>query len=305
MKKHFPGYYPMTKKEIDEHWNKASFIIDSVFLLDIFRLNNEDAQTLLTILNETPIKEKLWIPYDVAWIYHHSLNGEVLQQITNIQNTLCQLTNCKENIIGKKRYPYLEINITEKLQELIETITQKLNSQINSLSQVLKNDIRKLQINDLFTGHIGEPYQDAELEEIYTQAQNRYSTSTPPGFCTGTHPNKRIMYHDMVIWNQIQKYATDNEKDIIFANGKTREDWFYKVNDKVISPRQELIDEFFNKTKQRFYCLSSSDFIKQCCEKFKIVHPGLSNLLDQLSEDIGYTTSNYNSVTDSSINSTN
>lgn len=305
MKKLFPGYYPMTEEEIDKHWKNATFVIDSVFLLDIFRLNEKDAQTLLTILNEEPIKKRLWIPYDVAWIYHHCLNEEILQQITNIQNTLCQLTNCKENIIGKKRYPYLEKDITEELQKLIVTITQKLENQTDNLSQTLKTDTRKQKVNDLFSEHIGESYEDAELEEIYIQAQKRYSTNTPPGFCTGNHPDKRVMYHDLIIWNQIQKYAKDKQKDIIFANGKTREDWFYIVKDKVISPRQELIDEFSNNTQQKFYCLSSSEFIRKCCKRFHIVHPCLSILLDQLSEDIGYTTSNFNSITDSSINSTN
>lgn len=305
MKKLFPGYYPMGKAEIDQYWNNATFVVDSVFLLDIFRLNDKDAQTLLDILKEESIKDRLWIPYDVAWVYHNCLNEEILQQITNIQNILCQLTSCKESIIGKKRYPYLNTQIIRNLQILIDVIAREFEEQVESLSQSLKNNIRKQQVSDLFTDHIGEPYDDALLQEIYKQAQERYSKSTPPGFCTDSHPDKRVMFHDLVIWCQMQKYAKDNHRDIIFANGKIREDWFYKVNDKVISPRQELINEFANNTKQRFYCLSSSEFIKKCCDRFKIIIPNLSNLLDQLSENIGYMTSNFNSITDSSTNSIN
>lgn len=58
MKKLFPGYYPMGKAEIDQYWNNATFVVDSVFLLDIFRLNDKDAQTLLDILKEESIKGK-------------------------------------------------------------------------------------------------------------------------------------------------------------------------------------------------------------------------------------------------------
>lgn len=66
MKKHFPGYYPLNQTDIYQHLENIVFVIDTVFLLDIFRLNDKDVNTLFTILNEPPIKDKLWIPYDVA-----------------------------------------------------------------------------------------------------------------------------------------------------------------------------------------------------------------------------------------------
>ena len=40
----------------------------------------------------------------------------------------------------------------------------------------------------------------------------------------------------------MQKFASDCHTDVIFATGKTRDDWFYRVYGKIISPRQELIN---------------------------------------------------------------
>ena len=303
MKKIFPGYYPMTQVEATSFFENAVFVIDTCFLLDIFRLEENDANCLLTILKS--IKSHLWLPYDIAWLYHQSINNEIIQQITNIQSTLHHLTSCKESILGKRRYPYLDTEMTQQLNALIEQIHQTLDDQISTLSQTLQSDNRKETINELFDNRIGDSYSDAELNEIYLQAQTRYSNSIPPGYCTEQNPNKRIMFHDMIIWGQMQRFALEHQKDVIFATGKTRDDWFYSVYGKIISPRQELINEFYQKTKQRFYCLNSATFIKECCQTFNIVQPQLSHLLDQLSEEIGYTTSSANTITDPMTNSTN
>lgn len=49
MKKHFPGYYPLNQTDIYQHLENTVFVIDTVFLLDIFRLNDKDVNTLFTI----------------------------------------------------------------------------------------------------------------------------------------------------------------------------------------------------------------------------------------------------------------
>lgn len=142
--------------------------------------------------------------------------------------------------------------MTQQLNRLIEQIHQTLDNQINALSHTLKSDNRKETINELFDNRIGDPYSDAELNEIYLQAQARYLNNIPPGYCTEQNSNKRIMFHDMIIWEQMQKYASDNHMNLIFATGKARDDWFYKVYGKIISPRQELINEFYQKLNKDF-----------------------------------------------------
>ena len=286
MKKHFPGYYPLNQTDIYQHLENIVFVIDTVFLLDIFRLNDKDVNTLFTILNEPPIKDKLWIPYDVAWLYHQCVNNEIINQTGKIQNTLYHLTCCKESIQNNKNYPYLETAIISELEKLTKRIQELFNRQIENLSNALEHDEKKEQINALFTDRIGREYTSAELQEIYTQAKERYSRRVPPGYCTPQSDNERFTYHDMIIWEQIKEHAKEKNKDIILVTGKIQDDWFYIVNDKVISPRQELINEFTQKTnKKKFYCLSSDEFIRKSCAEFHIIHPNLNQLINHLSEN--------------------
>lgn len=297
MKKEFPGFYPLSDSEKESFWENAIIVLDTAFLLDLFRLKSESSNIVFSILENSNIKDKLWIPYDVAWLYHQSVNNEILIQIENIQTALRNLTSCKEAIIGKKCFPYFDNSIIERLNCLSHIISRKSAEQINILSNSLSTDEKKERINELFketenNKKIGESYGEAELNEIYLLSQKRYSDLIPPGYSAEAHSQQRVMYHDMIVWKQLQKHAKDTHKDIIMIMGHNRKDWFYIVNGNVISPRHEIINEFAKETEQKFYCLTSYDFIKKCSVRYGIEIT--DDLLEELAANAG-TSSSFNS----------
>lgn len=304
MKTLFPGFYSLTEEEENKQWLNSIFVLDTSFILDIFRLDDNNAGELLTILENRQIQSKLWIPYDIAWLYHQYVNSEILSQIENIKTFLSNLTSCNGFINEKKCYPYFSEHITFELKKLSQIFKNEANKQIEKLGQSLKISSRKERINNLFSKKIGEPYEEAILNEIYIQANDRYLQQIPPGYCAESHPTKRIMYHDMIVWKQIQKHAQIEKTDIIMITGQTREDWFYVINNDIISPRQEIINEFRKETNQSFYCLKSTDFIKECNIRFKIGNERTAkNLIESLSMNNNFTSSfNHNTVFNKSSN---
>lgn len=297
MRTEFPGFYPLTDSEKDSFWENAIIVLDTTFLLDLFRLKDESSDIVFSVLEEENIKKKLWIPYDIAWLYHQSVNNEILIQIENIQTALRNLTSCKEAIIGKKCFPYFDNSIIERLNNLSNIISRESAEQIKKLSDALSTDEKKEKINELFKEteskkKIGESYGEAELNEIYLLSQRRYSSMIPPGYSAGAHSQQRIMYHDMIVWKQLQKRAKDVHKDIIMIMGHNRKDWFYIVNGKVISPRHEIINEFAKETGQKFYCLTSYDFIEKCSSRYNIEIT--NELLNELAAN-AETSSSFNS----------
>ncbi len=301
MKKHFPGYYPMNEDEISDMWDSAQLVIDDSFLLDIIKLDFSLANELLSILNDKSIKNRLWIPYDVAWLYHAKVNHEIMNQINNIESTMSYLTKCKEEILFNKRFPYVSDDIKRDLNYLSISMEQECKSQIDELSNSLKSSPIKEKIDNLFNDKIGDEYDTSSLNEIYKQSNIRYANSIPPGYLCIESTDFRMKYHDMVIWEEMQKHAINNEKDIIFATSNVRDDWFYIINSKIISPRQEIINEFKNKTGKRFHCLSSYDFLYECCNRFNICSPNLLNIINCFSRFTN-DDSNYNIISNNSEN---
>ena len=298
MQKYFPGFYPLediTKEMMD----KATIVLDTDVLLDLFRLHPEDAECFVRLLNS--VKDKLWMPYDIAWLYHKKVDEEIQRQIDHINSVLSHLSSCEEVVKAYKSYPYLEKKLISELQSVTKRVTETCEKESDSLSKSLKSSGIKNSLRELFDGKIGESYSKAELENIYQTGEERYKNSEPPGYESENTAEKRVRYHDLIIWEQMLAYAQSREnkcKGILFVTGKVRQDWYYVVNGKVISTRHELINEFMQKVNEVrgisnfFYCMSSKQLVEIIGSECQVVHPRLVHLKEILQEEILYASLN-------------
>src|ERR1041385_4197416 len=68
MKKEFPGYYRPTESEYQQLWEAATFAFDANVLLDFYRSTESTQHSFIGILEK--IKDRLWLPYQVAREFH-------------------------------------------------------------------------------------------------------------------------------------------------------------------------------------------------------------------------------------------
>ena len=83
-------------------------------------------------------------------------------------------------------------------------------------------------MDTLFKEQIGPSYQSTELTSIYSDGEIRYPHSIPPGYARGSHTDKRICYHDLIVWKQMIKYSKEMERnnnrmDILLVHWKHKE----------------------------------------------------------------------------------
>ena len=50
MRSNFPGYYSLSKEQLDEVWDKAVLILDTNVLLDFYRVSPETQSDLLGVV---------------------------------------------------------------------------------------------------------------------------------------------------------------------------------------------------------------------------------------------------------------
>lgn len=297
MEKYFPGFYNSNKLDFDELLDSSSIILDTNVLLDIYRIKRSRAEEFLSILKNENIVDKLWIPYDVAWLYHKEVNREIIHQVEHINSVLSHFTQSMIGIENCKQYPYFEVDTIAKLKDWIGQIETESQKQKTELSESLKDSDIKRAINELYSkgDKIGTPYSDPELDKIYEDALMRYSNFTPPDNFEADVSNKRICHHDLVVWKQVLAYAKDKERKklrlILFVTSKINHGWYYIVDKKVISPRHELLDEFYkevnsgdNKDLLYFHCCTTWQFIELVTKKYTTIS-GLNDLKEQFIED--------------------
>ena len=288
MKDSFPGYYPLSNDQMKAFLSDAIIVFDVNALLDLFRIEENQAKTVLKVLKDDKISKRLWIPYDVAWLYHKQMNTEIMNQINNVNSALSYLKSCKDIISNSKSYPFLPTDKKTSLEALVLELNEFCSSQKEVLKNQLKTSMVKADLGLLFHDKIGSPYSDAELENIYKEGNLRFSKLVPPGYMPCEISDSRIKYHDLIIWKQILAYAGTKHKDIILVSGKIKIDWYYIVKDEEVVPRQEMINEFMSITGKRYYSFSLSRFITKCREDLDIPVLGYELLVNDLKEKIQF-----------------
>lgn len=289
MKDRFPGYYPLEDNEMVTLFKSAKIVLDANVLLDLYKLPDAQANEVIKILQNDNLKDRLWIPFDVAWLYHQEVNNVIISEVGNVGSLRNHLVRSKELVAKLKGHPYLDDDKKDRLNTLIEEINAFCEQQENLLLHKLSNCAIKVKLADLFHGKLGDVYDSAQLKSIYEDGQKRYSNLIPPGYFGKQDSDKRKNFHDLIVWKQLLAYGKDQQTDIIFITGQLRPDWYYVINDEALSPRHELINEFMEQTKKRYYSLGLSQFVKKCHDVYHLTIEGYDMLLSSLKDTNQYT----------------
>ena len=144
MKDSFPGYYPLSNDQMKAFLSDAIIVFDVNALLDLFRIEENQAKTVLKVLKDDKISKRLWIPYDVAWLYHKQMNTEIMNQINNVNSALSYLKSCKDIISNSKSYPFLPTDKKTRLEALVLELNEFCSSQKEVLIRQVLNRSAKI-----------------------------------------------------------------------------------------------------------------------------------------------------------------
>ena len=139
------------------------------------------------------------------------------------------------------------------------------------------------KINLVFEGKIGKSFNDEELKKIYTEGAKRYNDKIPPGFCDIKKPENE-KYGDLILWKQIILKAKDDKIDIIFILDDRKDDWWLEYLGKTISPRPELLKEFWSETNRKCHFYKPFQFLEYSNEYIG------NTIIDEIIEEV----KNYN-----------
>ncbi|WP_163061159.1 PIN-like domain-containing protein [Bacillus cereus] len=288
MKELFAGYIRYSDEEFKEIWKKAIFVVDTNVLLNFFKYSTKDTtSSFFDILKGLKEAERLYIPHHVAlefiFNYENVMNSQS-DGINQLVNNLMQLKEEANTVFNRVKsfHPYVINNNFKFILDDLEEINQKLEFQkekeIGSLP-----DVQELKKNlfELMDGIIGESYNQTKINEIEKEGKERYKHEVPPGWKDKNEKQKlnfrtyggiryQQLYGDLIVWNQMidkVKNEEENTKPIIFITEEKKVDWWEKdESDNIKRPQPHLIQEFLEKTKQKFYMYRIDTFVKYAKE---------------------------------------
>ncbi len=282
MKNDFIGFYDPTEEEINNAWTNGSFAFDANTLLNLYRYSEQTRKDFLSALKS--LKDKLFIPHQVALEYHSNRSG-VIEGIGHSYSNLYKVfesnfeKNLEKQINQFKKHPAIIIEKIFKLHtEFLKKVSTELETQKTNHPDFKTKDDVLNELTDLFKNALGKEFSKEQLKKIYDEGKERYLEKTPPGFMDLENKKSkgdRHIYGDLIIWKELINYSKSEKKQLIFVTDDRKEDWWTIENGKTVRPREELIKEFFNLTGIRILIYNADNFLKYA--KAKKLLPSLKN----------------------------
>ncbi len=265
MKNLFRGYYHPSKKEFQDLWENCLFIFDSNILLNLYRYSQKTSDEFVKII--TSLSPRIWIPHQVALEYQKNRLKTIKEQMDVYDEIIERLNKLKAELVKEyPRHPYFDI---KKVDSTFSKLITELNKLKEKHPNLFEEDTLRNEIERLFEGKIGVKYPPEKLEEIYKEGGIRFAKEIPPGYLDAKEKKGDNKYGDLVIWHQIIDEAIEIKQPVILVCDEKYEDWWIKLDGRLMGPRPELIEEFFEKTNLTFYMYRSDRFIKYAREYLK------------------------------------
>lgn len=290
MKQHFPGFYTYSKQEQKDLISKSTIVFGASVLLDLLKISY--GKNFLDIVSKEIGSERLWLPYDTAWLYHERLATIVDEQVKNVDSAASALNRLKDSFLDNGQHPYVSDTLKVSFDKMMNQLKDALDKDRDFLLSHLNNSILRKRIDEVFYGRIGEPYEQNQLEQLYQESEERHKQGRHPSIDFSSSKNIRIRHHRLIVWKQIERYAKEEKKDIVLVLNRITPNWFFIYNDALVRPHQNLINEFIDNTGQNIYIITAHELIDRLVSRKST---DVSNLLTQLKNKPDFT---YNQQTD-------
>lgn len=283
----FPEFYRPTEDEFRQIWKKCVFALDANVLLNLYRYSDSTANSLLGLFGL--LKERMWLPHQAALEFQKNRCGIIDEQMRYYDGAISSLKEGSETISNDLekaygRHRFLQIgDYTKRLRKWCGRVEREIAGKKEKHAISFDHDSIRDSIDSLFTGRVGEPYDDGRLKEIEGQGKKRYAEKTPPGY-EDSGKEGRGKYGDLVLWYQVMDKAREIKKPVVLVTDERKEDWWQRAKGKTVGPRPELIAEMLTMSGQKFYMYSQQQFIEYARDYVKAAK---NAIMDEALAEVG------------------
>jgi hypothetical protein len=280
----FSGYYPPSADQYQKLWHEGLIVLDTNVLLNLYRLPTTARDELLQALDL--LKDRLWIPHQVALEFQQRRLTVIASERKSTEEALQAASELVTEL--RRKVDTLQIDKrglgieSQPLLDALEKANAKLLDAIKSVHKnqldISSSDEVREKIDLLFRGKVGAgPKNQAELDLLVLNGENRYKEKIPPGFADTNkdkNPNEASFIHDhikyprkygdLILWRQLLQYAKEKEmKTVLLVTADKKEDWWWREQGKTIGAHPELVREIQRETDvELFWIYSSVQFVE-------------------------------------------
>ncbi len=264
------GWYPKSSEEVADLWDSAVFVPDANILLHTIRhpfAVREDLFQLFAALGQS-----LWVPYQAGLEFHRNRlavlrsGHEAYDQI--LRGSEKSLAQLRDQLRQLRAHPTIDIDRElAALAMYSDDFRRRIEAaRAQHPDQELEEAVGRL--SDILEGKVGDPWPADELAKVKKEGEARYAGQQPPGYKdAGKDGDEYRRYGDLIIWRDMIRVATEQERPVIFITDDVKEDWWWIHAGRKIGPRPELVEEFPRSSGQRFHMYEFRNFVRVAADR--------------------------------------
>jgi len=255
----FFEYYPISQEKIDILWKQATIVLDTSFLLNIYRYSKKTRSELIKVLSN--LEDRLWISNQICYEFLENRLKVISDQEKIFDDVIDYLGKIETKISNKERNPNIESEILKPLLDNAKVIIEHFEKQKSEYSKLSTEDNFLETVTKVYKDKVGKPFSDEKINTIINEGKRRYENKIPPGYEDTKKPDNR-KYGDYISWEQIIEYSKSNIKDILFITDDVKEDWWEIYKGEKIGPRRELRKELKIRANSDIHMYTGSKFLE-------------------------------------------
>ncbi|MCA0890850.1 PIN-like domain-containing protein [Qipengyuania flava] len=288
MKQRLAEFFPLSDKELHHLWEYSTFVFDTNVLLGLYRLPRSAREEYIAVIKS--LRDRVWIPHHVALEFNLRRPRVIAQQRKLIENRTAKISDnladalreVNDLEIAKHLKDYAVGDLTGALKSAAEEFAKVGDELKGSLATVSSHDPIRDELEQIFSGKVGEPFDKISLDKLQSDGEERYKNRIPPGFAdakkddsgdenTFNHAGLKFKrkFGDLVIWQQTLEFAKkQSKKEIIFVTADNKEDWWWKEGSTALGPHPSLRREIASEAGvTSFWMYNSAQFAKFASEQ--------------------------------------
>lgn len=263
---------------INDLISASDYIIipDTNVFLNVYCYSPEFSEFALECLRK--VSDAIYLPSTVRLEYEKHYRGEFSNMKKRIatagQETEKQITTAKQKILktceNLERLQFRDIDILRSiLESKLDEVQKAFDGFFEDRATLYliqhawagTDYLRMLVESIVSSGRVMPALTQEEIYRWCEEGEKRYKNEIPPGFKDAKNKDGVRKYSDLILWNEILRFAKTNRKNIIFVTNDLKADW-WEINEGNKQFHSKLILEF-EKTGQHILPYTVQSFYNE------------------------------------------
>jgi len=266
MRDTFAWYLDSSPAAARDAWETAILTVDTNVLLDLYRYHSKTCESILSALES--FSGRVWLSHQSATEFFRNRRKVIASSEKTFRDAATGLDDLDKALSGGiSKLKAHRLIPTPVLDDLSSSMSEAVTKARGSLSDLTSEHPKYLEADpvldrllDLFDKRVGPAPSDETLGKLLAEGKRRHEAQIPPGYMDDKDGDRS--YGDYLLWSETIEFAKTIATPVIMVTSERKEDWWQKESGKILSPRQELIEEFWRATKQPIFLYQTENFFR-------------------------------------------